>query len=78
MYYFNSPFLVFQFPVPLLNPEKSQNSGTELKSGEAMSPTSVQLESHPPSDDEFVAVECDKGSDQDSSMVQLHKFYTPH
>jgi hypothetical protein len=38
-----------------------------------MSPTSVQVDSHPPSEDEVVDVKCDEDTDQDSYMVQLHK-----
>jgi hypothetical protein len=54
------------------SPEKRQNTGTEPKCSEALSPVSVLSDYHPPSD-EVLAVERDEDNDQDNSMVQLHK-----
>jgi hypothetical protein len=67
--------LVFQFPVPAVSPEKGQNTGSEQKYREATSPTSVQSDSHPPSEDEVIDLECDEDAEQDSSMVYLPACY---
>jgi hypothetical protein len=56
-------------------PEKRQNAGTELTHGEALSPASVQSESH---DNEVTVVKCDEEDNQHISMVQLHSCYVPH
>lgn len=69
--------LLFQFPVPMKSPGKRQNSGPEPKCSEALSPTSVHSDYHPPSD-EIIAVEHDEDNGQDNSMVQLHGCYGPH
>jgi hypothetical protein len=58
------------------SPEKRQNTGTEPKCSEALSPTSVPPDYRPPSD-EVIAVEHDEDNGQDNSMVQLHKC-VPH
>jgi hypothetical protein len=68
--------LVFQFPVPT-RPEKRQNTGTEPKCSDALSPTSVHSDYRPPSD-EVIDVEDVEDNGQDSSMVQLHKCHVPH
>jgi hypothetical protein len=70
-------FLVFQLPVPMKSPEKRQNTGTEPKFSEALSPVSMHSDHHPPSD-EVIAVERDEDNGQDNSMVQLHKCHVPH
>lgn len=69
--------LIFQFPVPTKSPEKRQNTGTEPKCSEALSPTSVHSDYHPPSD-EVIAVERDEDNGQDNSMVQLHTCHVSH
>lgn len=62
--------LVFQFPVPMLRPEKRQTTGKEPKCREALSPTSVHSDYHPSSDDEVIDMEHDDDSSgQENSMV---------
>lgn len=69
--------LIFQFPVPTKSPEKRQDTGTEPKCSEALSPTSVHSDYHPPSD-EVIAMEHVEDSDKDHSMVQLHRCHVSH
>jgi hypothetical protein len=68
---------VFQFPVPTQSPEKRQTTGTASNCSEALSPTSVRSDYHPPSDD-VTDAERKEDNGQDNSMVQLHRCCVPH